>query len=148
MVSMNNYLSIKSAARLRSISHIFKDFIIVKKYSFYRIFKQLTFSPDEIIKMLFKSDKLFLENESDELYFLSITNHKYGFKLKEYVLNTVYYWCIMDFAEVLAEDHIQTNNISVNDAIYELACIHTEMYTDYKPLQGLLIELCCNEYLI
>ena len=143
MLTMNNYLSVKSAINLRCASHIFKDFIIVKK--FYHIFKQLNCSVDNVIKMLFNADPLFIEQEKNDAYFYNILFHKYGYKIKDYVLNTKYryHWCIVDFAQILIDETPEENS-----TLLELACIHCCEWTNYSPLQGLLIELCVNTDLI
>jgi hypothetical protein len=139
LMALNNKLSVKSGAILRSVSKTIKLYIVVKNYSFYRIFKQLSCYMDNIIEMLFEYDQDFINEEYDEDFYFPIENHILGLKIKEYVLNSNYYWVIMDFADTLI-------NINPNDVfpLYQLACDHCVLYTQYKPLQGLLIELCVD----
>ena len=136
---LNNVLTVKSAAILRTVSKTCKNYIKVKNYSFYKIFKQLNLSTDSVVKMLFEADTEFTTDDFFETFYLPIEYHKFGEKIKEIVLNSEYYWCIMEFAEeLIAYNEDDEPDISR----LQLACDHCVLYTSYVPLQGLLIELC------
>ena len=137
LMALNNKLSLKSRAIMRSVSKTIKFYIVVKNYSFYKLFKQLNCHVDNVIEMLFEYDQEFVEQDYLEDFYYPIKNHILGLKLKEYILNTQYYYIIRDFVEIL-------NNINFNDhmPLHQLACDYCVMYTQYKPLQGILIELC------
>ena len=140
LLAIDNVLSVKSSAVLRTVSKITKQYITPKKYSFYKFFKQLNFDKDLIIKMLFNSDPVFIKIKTE--YYFPIEYHKYGNQIKEYVLNTVYYWCIQDFSETLADFEYENYGYSLIELIKE----HCEIYCDYSPLLNLLIQLCYEEY--
>ena len=53
LLPLNNILTVKSAAILRTVSKICKNYVKVKDYSFYKIFKQLNLSVDSVIKLVF-----------------------------------------------------------------------------------------------
>ena len=67
----------------------------------------------------------------------------WGDKLKEIVINSKYYWCLQEFAEELIE--FGQWNMGNYTTIIQVACDHCMRYTDYQPLQGLLIELCVEK---
>ena len=140
LLPLNKILSVKSAAILRTVSKICKNYIKVKNYSFYKIFKQLDLSIDSVIKMVFETDQDFINEDEYEDYFLSIKNHKFGDKLKELVLNSKYFYCLEEFSDFLIDygDHL-------GGTVEQYACEHCLLYTNYKPLQGLLIELCIEK---
>ena len=145
LMGVNNILTIKSAAIMRTISKTFKYYIKVKEYSFYHIFKHLSVNEDSIIEMLFNYDSDFVEQDDLEDYFFPIENHTIGPKIKEYIINkSTYYQCIMDFAEALIDGSYYLNQYHPHP-LYELACTHCMLFTDFKPLQGLLIELCVEK---
>ena len=138
LLAIDNVLSVKSSAVLRSVSKITREYITLKKYSFYKIFKQLKTTEDLIIIMLFKSDPSFLSIETD--YYYSIEYHKYGKGIKEYVINSTFYQCVKDFIQ--ANFEYQYYDYQIVELIKE----HCEMYSIYKPLLSLLIQLCYEEY--
>jgi hypothetical protein len=138
---LNGYLSVKSSSRLKCVSKFFKMYIIVKEYSFYRIFKQLNITTELIIETLFESDKNFVNREAEEIYYYPIKKHKHGLNIKEYVKKSSYRWCIFDFAETLV------TNDDPDYFIHDMISHHCQVYTEYSPLQGLLYELCCEEYI-
>ena len=143
LLPLNNILTVKSAAILRTVSKICKNYVKVKNYSFYKIFKQLDLSVDSVIKMVFKADEDFITDDEDEDYFILIKNHKFGDKLKEIVINSKYYWCLQEFAEELIQ--FGQWNMDRYTTLIQVACDHCMRYTDYQPLQGLLIELCVEK---
>jgi hypothetical protein len=133
LMALNNKLSVKSGAILRSVSKTTKFYISVKNYSFYRIFKQLNF--DNIIEMLFEYDQDFVDQDYIEDFYYPIENHKLGPRIKEYILNK-YEDIIINFSELLMNWH------DIYLSLQQMACDYCVIYTQYKPLQGLLIELC------
>ena len=139
LIALNNYLSVKSAARLRCVSKTTEKYITPKKYSFYSIFKKIDLSSDNIIKMLFESDKVFIEYQKNEELYLPIKYHRFSNTILKYVLSVnYYYYCLLLFSEYLIESN--DNNLDIE----EMAKIHCEEYTDYKPLLGILIECCVD----
>ena len=140
LMPLNEILTVKSAAILRTVSKTCKYFVKVKEYSFYKIFKQLDLSIDNVIKMVFEADLHFLDHDKDETFYLSIENHEYGDKLKELVLDSKYYFCLTEFADHITEYNIDTND----DDFLQIACDFCVLHTPYHPLQGLLIEMCNN----
>ena len=140
LLPLNKILSVKSAAILRTVSKICKNYIKVKNYSFYKIFKQLDLSIDSVIKMVFETDQDFITEDEYEDYFLSIKNHKFGDKLKELVLNSKYFYCLEEFSDFLID-----YGENLGGTVEQYACEHCLLYTNYKPLQGLLIELCIEK---
>lgn len=140
LLPLNKILSVKSAAILRTVSKICKNYIKVKNYSFYKIFKQLDLSIDSVIKMVFETDQDFINEDEYEDYFLSIKNHKFGDKLKELVLNSKYFYCLEEFSDFLID-----YGENLGGTVEQYACEHCLLYTNYKPLQGLLIELCIEK---
>ena len=137
LMPLNTVLTVKSASILRAVSKTCKYFIKVKNYSFYKIFKQLDLSVDSVIKMIFEADSHFLDHDHDELYYFPIKFHDFGDKLKEIVLDSKYYFCFQDFADIL-------KNAGIGRTLNQIACDHCMIYTDYYPLQGLLIEMCVD----
>ena len=138
LLPLNNYLSVKSAARLRCVSTITRDVIKLKNYSFYNIFKQLDLSPEYVIKMLFESDKQFVFYHEHAVFYMPISRHKYGKGIKEYI-KVRFYNCINSFNERLKRyPPTRHKNLHMD------ARDHAFDYTSYRPLRFLLTELCLN----
>lgn len=141
LLPLNDVLTVKSAARMLCVCKTFKLYIEVKNYSFYRIFKQLDFKKETIIKMMFKTDQEFIEQDDLEDYYYNIENHKYGNSIREYVINN-YLNIILDFVDSI---HDQGLHNFGNIELMQCACDYIVDIFDYKPLQGILVELCIDE---
>ena len=141
-MAIDNHLSVKSTARLRCVSKTTEKYITPKKYSFYSIFKRLDLSPNSIIKMLFETDKEFINEVYYRYPFYPIKNHKYGYGIQQYITYTSDYMCIWDFYELISD----FNHENYGFELLELAYDHCSHYTSYKPLRGLLTEMCVCEY--
>ena len=148
-MALDNVLTVKSSVILRTVSKTIRKYITRKKNIFYKIFQQLNFTEINIIKMLFESDQVFINNDIDEEYYLPIETHKHGLKIKEYICNTNVWWlCIMDFIEIINNENFNANLENDNTTLINFTCDHCVMYSSYKPLQGIFIELCidlCSE---
>jgi hypothetical protein len=141
LICLNDSLSLKSQVRLKCVSKTCYEYIIIKNYSFYRIFKKLKINVNSIIKMLYELDNNFIIKDALESFYYPIENHKYGLEIKNYVLNTYYYLCIHNFKEIL-EDLNKEEEENFDNILY----YHCIDYTDYVPLQSLLQELCNEHY--
>lgn len=139
---LNEILTVKSAARMQCVCKTFKIYIKVKNYSFYRIFKQLDFNPETIIKMFFELDKDFIIQDDFEPFYYPIAHHMYGNYIKNYILDGNFMYIIYDFVDSI---HDQGLNNFTNDEILQCACDYILDFFDYKPLQGLMVELCMME---
>ena len=140
IVCIHDYLSVKSQARMRSVSKFFKKYVVVKEYSFYKVFKHLKTDIDTVIKMLFDYDQNFIALDNEMEFFTPIKNHILGHKFKYFIQCTDYYWAIPEF-EYSASEYTEEEY-----PLVERACDHVLEYTDYQPLQGLLIEMCMDQY--
>ena len=141
LLPLNDILTVKSAARSRCVCKTFKLYIKVKNYSFYRIFKQLEINKETIITMMFETDQEFIEQDNVEDFYYDIKNHKYGSFIKEYVINS-YFNYVVDFVDSI---HDQGLHNFVHGEIMQCACDYIVLIFNYKPLQGVLIELCIDE---
>jgi hypothetical protein len=103
LMSINDSLSLKSQVRLKCVSKTCYKHIIIKNYSFYRIFKKLKISVNRIIRMLYELDNNFIIKDALESFYYPIENHKYGLEIKRYVLNSYYYICIDNFKEIIED---------------------------------------------
>ena len=141
---VNDYLSILSQARLRAVSKHFRNTIVVKNYSWYQKYKKIKncIGREILIQFVFELDQDFIETDTYYDTYYPIENHEYGEKLRYFILNSDWYFCIIDFAETIAE----LGDIEYN--LIEEVCDHVEYYTDYRPLQSALIQLCFEEYKI
>jgi hypothetical protein len=146
LVPLNTALTVKSGARLRAVSRSCRDYIQVKEYSFYKIFKQLDFSFDTVLRMWFNTDRLYLQEDEYEPYYFPIEMHTHGTYIKKRVLESYYFWCLAEFAEELIAYNDNQEHEDPLD-ILQLACDHCSNYTEYKPLVGLLIQLCNEQKL-
>ena len=138
IIVMNYYLTYKSQLALSFVSKDFKNYIILKKYSFYNKFKHIlrNVNKEKIIKILFESDQQFIE---DEVYFplyYDINNHKYGTEIREYIIKTKYFQYILKFIRKYKHKNIKKNKLQ------DLALGYGQLYSNYRPLQGLLIQMC------
>ena len=133
---LNDVLTVKQSIILRTVSKTCK--LYIKKRSIYKLFKQLNLSVDNVIKMIFEADQVFIEQESEEDYYLPIELHTFSEQLKK-ITYSKYFVCLEEFSDFLIDygDHLGG---TVEQYAYE-HCVH---FTDYKPLQGLLIELCVS----
>ena len=138
LLPLNDVFTVKSAARMRCVCKTFKFYIKVKNYSFYRIFKQLDFKKETIIKMIFETDQQFIKQDDIEDFYYHIGNHKYGYFIREYVLNN-YLNYILEFVDSIYDQGLHN---FVNGEIMQCACDYIVLIFNYKPLQGVLIELC------
>ena len=138
---INDYLSILSQARLRAVSKHFRKTIFVKNYSWYQKYKKIKnfIGRDILIQFVFELDQDFIENETYYPTYYPIENHEYGEKLRYFILNSDWYNCIIDFAEVLTI-------LDENDELIDEIINHVQIYTDYRPLESALIQLCFEEY--
>jgi hypothetical protein len=140
---VHDYLSMKSQARMRSVSRFFRDSVIVKKYSWYQKYKMFkdNICKESLIIIIFEMDEQFIHD--DELYatYFPIENHMYGSNLKDFIKSSEWGYCVMDFAEIVAV-HGKEEDF---DLIEEI-CNHCEVYTEYRPVQSALIQLCFEEY--
>ena len=143
IVCIHDYLSVKSQARMRSVSKFFKDNIVVKKYSFYQKFKKVkdTICRCAFIEMIFEMDQEFINDEMLYAVYYPIENHKYGDNLKDYIKSSGLYSCILHFEEVV-EAHGKEPDF---DLVNEI-CDHCEEYTKYRPLQSALIQICYEQH--
>ena len=134
---LNDILTVKSAARLCCVSRIMVKYIKPKNYSFYKIFKQLNFSNNFIILLLFNSDQQFIELSAQEEYFYPIESHKYEIEIKS-LLYKKYDTCVSAFLEDI---------VDLEDDFFDVfhhAVIHCATYTDNKLICGTLSEMCCD----
>ena len=141
LIPLNDYLTVKSASIMRSVSKTFKNYIEVKNYSFYRIFKQLKIDELSIIKMLLNTDQNWL---SRDCYDGFLVFHKYGKKIERYIENTQFYMCVVEFQEKL--DGLWEDYPVDDDNIEDEAYHHSDQYTNYEPLQKILFKLCLDLY--
>jgi hypothetical protein len=140
LIPLNDYLTLKSATIMRSVSKTFNKYIEVKKYSFYRIFKQLEINELSIIKMLLNSDQNWLSNDCYDGF---LVFHKNGKKIEKYIENTQFYMCVVEFQEKL--DGLW-DDYPVDEFIEDEAYHHSDQYTNYEPLQKILFKLCLDLY--
>ena len=147
LTPLNEYLTIKSAAILRSVSKSTQYCIKVKEYRYYRIFKKLKTDQLSIIKMLLNSDPTWLEYLAGYYIHENINFHKYGNRIKEYVENTEYYMCVMEFKETIRQHFDENEDITVEQLNIALDN-HCNDYTDYEPLFELLVVMCYEEFLL
>ena len=140
LIPINDYLSIKSQARLRAVSKTCKNCIHVKQYSFYKIFKKLDIRPDTVLIMLFKLDEnfLFLSDEA-EFYYYPIKYHTHCNIIVKYALK-YYSDCIRGLPY-----YIKTLDQYIF-SILETASQHCAFYSDEILIHGLLVELCLLNY--
>ena len=138
---LNEVLTVTSAARLRAVSRMFRSLVIVKKYSFRSRFLKLEITSENITKMLFEYDQDFVENDDPIQYFSPIKNHILGERMKRYIECSENYWVIPDFEYTFDQFDPESGILLI-----QLICDHVLEYTDYHPLQGLLIEMCLDEY--
>jgi len=135
---LNNILTIKQSIILRSVSKTCK--LYIKKRSIYKFFKQLNLSVDNVIKMIFEADQVFIEQESEEDYYLPIELHTFSEQLKKIIFDSKYFYCLEEFSDFLID-----YGENLGGTVEQYACEHCLLYTNYKPLQGLLIELCVSK---
>jgi len=142
IIILNHFISYKSQLCLSLVSKDFKNYIILKKYSFYQNFKKILRNINKklLIEILFESDEEFVQNEIYFPIFYNIKNHKYGNNLKNYVLNYKFY-CIIKFKKKINKKI--KNNKKIND-LENYASNHCQWYSTYRPLQGLLTQLCLD----
>jgi hypothetical protein len=141
LIPLNDYLTVKSAAILRVVSKTCKNYIEVKKFSFYSLFKKLEIDELNVIKMLLKSDKVWMDHNSVNFGTDSINIHKHGNEIKRYIERTEFYDCITDFEKKLDEELIISDP---SDFYFPGHTIdeHCADYTDYYPLYEILITIC------
>jgi len=139
---LHDYLSVKSQARLRSVSKFFIRTVVVKNYSFYEKYKKIKeyIYPEYILNVLFKTDIDYIEREKYYTTFYPIEFHLYGKEIKKYIISSKWYWCVIDFAQIICE------NDSDNFILIDEICNHCQYYADNRPLQSVLIQLCYEEY--
>jgi hypothetical protein len=138
---LNDVLTVKSAARMQCVCKTFKLYIKVKNYSFYRIFKQLEINKETIVKMIFETDQEFIEQDDIEDFYYHIGNHKYGYFIREYVVNNYLNYIL----EAVDSIHDQGLHNFDNGELMQYTCDYIVLLFKYKPLQGVLIELCIDE---
>jgi hypothetical protein len=141
LMPLNNYLTIKSAARMRATCKCVKWYIKVKDYSYYPIFKKLKIDHLSVIKALLSTDPGWLDENSSDDSGQIINYHKHGFEIKKYIENTQFYMCIMEFKEKLDDELIVDDGLDFyipGQTIEE----HCNDYTDYYPLYEILITMC------
>ena len=141
LVPLNEALTVKSAARMRAVSRTLRDNIIVKKYSFYKKFQKLEISSRKIIELLFNFDPEFVELDDPADFYTPIEHHVLGNRIAQFIHFTEYYWIVVDFSYIATDQDPDDDR-----SLVQAACDHVMTYTDYQPLQGLLIEMCVNEY--
>ena len=136
-------LSLLSQVRMRAVSRIFRDTIIVKKYSWYQHYKKIkeNIVRENLITIIFQMDRVFIEDEEHEAVYHPIENHLYGSTLKNFIKSSNWYCCVEDFSEVL-DQHGKEEDFSLIEEI----CDHCEIYTGYRPLQSALIQFCIEEF--
>ena len=140
---LNDRLSLLSQVRMRSVSRYFRDTIVVKNYSWYQQYKKFkdNICKESLIIIIFEMDEQFIHDEELFETYFPIENHIYGDNLKDFIKSSEWNYCVMDFAEVVAV-HGKEEGF---DLIEEI-CNHCDVYTDYRPLQSALIQLCFEQF--
>lgn len=140
---LNDRISLVSQARMRSVSKFFRDTIILKKYSWYHHFKKIkeNICKENLISIIFEMDQQYIQDEELYAVYLPIENHLYGSNLKHFIKLSDWYCCVIDFGEIM-----KVHGKEEDFDIVEEVCNHCEVYTEYRPLQSALIQLCFEEY--
>ena len=140
LMSLNRYLTIKSAARLRAVSKATKYYIDVKKFNYYPMLKRLTFTKIDFLKMIIRTDPEWLKLDSNAIRFHDINFHKHGKNIKEYVSKLYSYkFCIKFISKKL-----NLLSASVKEYVYD----HCIDFVRHFTMCGIFSQLCIEKYKI
>jgi len=140
LMPLNTYLTIKSASILKTVSKLLNEYIYVRK-SFYKIFKSLNCSQENIIMTLVFSDKAWYDYDKNANHWYSITHHKHHSNLLRYIENTQVYTSVIEFEEIN-----DTLEFVDSDFVYDVLQNHCELYIDNYLIQQILVEMCIIKY--
>ena len=143
LVPLNNFLTIRSAARLRAVSKLTRYYIKVKDYNYYPLFKRMKFTKTDLLKLVIRTDRNWLKLESNAKYFYDINFHKHGKNIKEYVskLNNCQF-CI-EFLKNKLNNKLNNNHFIEKDAFIYFHCID---FVRNFTMCGIFSQLCIEKY--
>ena len=136
LIPLNGYLTIKSAAILKSVCKMCKLCIEVKPFNYYPLFKRLKFTKIQLIKLIVRTDSAWLRRDSNARNWHDINQHKYGKNIKEYVSKLFSYKVCVSSIE---RKDIKNPSIIYDDYyIYE----HCIDFINHFTMCGIFSQLC------
>ena len=139
LTCINEYLTLKSCARLRAVCKNAKE-IILYRNKWYPLFKNLKINSEKIVKMILNSDPVWMYYYLNFEEYSCIYDHKYSSEICDYI-ETFYRNCIEDF-DLIYDKWLENNGTNVSN----LVRIHCRFYTNFNILQEILTELIVDEY--
>ena len=138
LMPLNGHLTIKSAMVMRTVSKLTNRYIKVKEYNYYPLFKRLKFTKLDLLKLIVRTDPVWLKADSDARLWYDINLHVYGESIKKYICKLYSYRFCIKFLK----NKFYKINIEKHAFIYD----HCIDFVRHFTTCGIFSQLCIEHY--
>ena len=138
LMPLNGHLTIKSAMVMRTTCKFINRYIKVKNYNYYPLFKRLKFTKLDLLKLIVRTDPVWLKTDSNARLWYNINLHKHGKIIKEYSSKLYSYRFCVKFLK----NKFYKINIEKHAFIFD----HCIDYIRHFTMCGIFSQLCIEHY--